>query len=81
MQSEATRPGGASRPSPRPTDTRLRCDGVLIQYAWGEGCCDRGHRCEVYDVRWSDHDAYLAAHHRFARPGDRTSKRNARGLS
>jgi hypothetical protein len=70
MLSETTRPGGATRPSRRRAATHPRCDGTLIVYAAGEGCCDLGHRCRAYDVRWSDHDAYLAAHELFSEPND-----------
>ena len=46
------------------------CPGVLVVYAPGEGRCDLGHECAVYELRWTDHDGYLAAHVLRAVPGE-----------
>jgi len=51
-------------------EATFSCLGVLIVYAPGEGNCDWGRNCPAYDLRWKDHDAYLAAHQRRARPGE-----------
>jgi hypothetical protein len=40
----------------------LTCRGTLVLYAKGEGECDLGRECDVYEHRWTEHDAYLAAH-------------------
>jgi len=49
-------------PNDTPTRQPLTCEGRLIVYARGEGECDLGRACEVYDLRWADHAAYLGAH-------------------
>jgi hypothetical protein len=46
------------------------CRGILVVYALGEGECDRRHDCQVYELRWTDHEAYLAAHQLRILPDD-----------
>jgi hypothetical protein len=53
------------------TESGPTCRGVLVAYAPGEGECDRRHDCQVYELRWTDHDAYLAAHQIRILPDDR----------
>jgi hypothetical protein len=49
------------------------CHGVLVVYAAGEGECDLRRGCDVYDLRFEDHAAYMAAHRSRVLPDDQVS--------
>ncbi|MDQ1476273.1 MAG: hypothetical protein QOE62_1502 [Actinomycetota bacterium] len=53
---------------------RPACRGVLVVYARGEGECDLRRGCDVYDLRFVNHEAYMAAHRSRVLPNDQFSR-------